>query len=349
MSTRTFTLTSPHMTGDDVKAFQRDLSERFAELGDRPRGRRRRRLRLGHPPCRPTGMPGARARQRDRARRHARVAPQDPRPRPAHGGRGRALEERRDQGLPDQAPAQVRVTGDDRRGREPAGRAARAADARRTSRASRAAATARSWSRRATNHKKFSRPGVVSDHFTGHAVDLGMIRNHGTNDGPVGDVIMAAALVEAGLTRADAIGQGQGGRAVHAGPRRAPDPVHLEGAGPPRPRAHRRPPGVTSRLGRVSVRRPWRTRARPRRTIRSLVGWTMLYLFVFLKLPIVAACWIVWWAVKQGTDTDDVRARRRVARARAARTRARAVRARRAAAVRCAAPASRARRRASAR
>jgi hypothetical protein len=33
----------------------------------------------------------------------------------------------------------------------------------------------------------------------------------------------------------------------------------------------------------------------------------MLYLFVFLKLPIVAACWIVWWAVRQGTDADEVR------------------------------------------
>jgi hypothetical protein len=33
----------------------------------------------------------------------------------------------------------------------------------------------------------------------------------------------------------------------------------------------------------------------------------MLYLFVFLKLPIVAACWIVWWAIKQGGDTEDVR------------------------------------------
>jgi hypothetical protein len=32
------------------------------------------------------------------------------------------------------------------------------------------------------------------------------------------------------------------------------------------------------------------------------MGWTMLYLFVFLKLPIVAACWIVWWAVHQETD-----------------------------------------------
>jgi hypothetical protein len=30
----------------------------------------------------------------------------------------------------------------------------------------------------------------------------------------------------------------------------------------------------------------------------------MLYLFVFLKIPILFACGIVWWAVKQGTDTD---------------------------------------------
>jgi hypothetical protein len=33
------------------------------------------------------------------------------------------------------------------------------------------------------------------------------------------------------------------------------------------------------------------------------MGWTMLYLFVFLKLPIVAACGIIWWAVHQDGDT----------------------------------------------
>jgi hypothetical protein len=38
------------------------------------------------------------------------------------------------------------------------------------------------------------------------------------------------------------------------------------------------------------------------------MGWTMLYLFVFLKLPILAACYIVWWAIRQGTDTEDVTA-----------------------------------------
>jgi hypothetical protein len=32
------------------------------------------------------------------------------------------------------------------------------------------------------------------------------------------------------------------------------------------------------------------------------MGWAMLYLFVALKIPIVAACWIIWWAVKQEPD-----------------------------------------------
>ena len=38
------------------------------------------------------------------------------------------------------------------------------------------------------------------------------------------------------------------------------------------------------------------------------MGWTMLYLFVFLKLPILAACYIVWWAVRQTGDEDEVKA-----------------------------------------
>jgi hypothetical protein len=38
------------------------------------------------------------------------------------------------------------------------------------------------------------------------------------------------------------------------------------------------------------------------------MGWTMLYLFVALKLPIVAAIWLVYWAVKQEPDpSEDVR------------------------------------------
>jgi hypothetical protein len=46
------------------------------------------------------------------------------------------------------------------------------------------------------------------------------------------------------------------------------------------------------------------------------VGWTMLYLFVFLKLPIVAAAWLIWWAVHQepdySEDQDDGGGKRRL-------------------------------------
>ena len=35
------------------------------------------------------------------------------------------------------------------------------------------------------------------------------------------------------------------------------------------------------------------------------MGWTMLYLFVALKIPIGALAYIVWWAVKQEPDPDE--------------------------------------------
>ena len=35
------------------------------------------------------------------------------------------------------------------------------------------------------------------------------------------------------------------------------------------------------------------------------MGWTMLYLFVFLKLPIIAACLLIWWAIRQEPDYED--------------------------------------------
>ena len=55
-----------------------------------------------------------------------------------------------------------------------------------------------------TNHRQFTAGGNVSDHFTGHAADIGMAANGGTNDGPVGDRIMEAALVLAGVPTAKA-------------------------------------------------------------------------------------------------------------------------------------------------
>jgi hypothetical protein len=30
--------------------------------------------------------------------------------------------------------------------------------------------------------------------------------------------------------------------------------------------------------------------------------WTFLYLMLFLKLPIIALLWLVWWAIKQDVD-----------------------------------------------
>jgi hypothetical protein len=38
------------------------------------------------------------------------------------------------------------------------------------------------------------------------------------------------------------------------------------------------------------------------------MGWTMFFLFVVLKVPIVAAIWLIYWAVKQVPDpSEDVR------------------------------------------
>jgi hypothetical protein len=31
----------------------------------------------------------------------------------------------------------------------------------------------------------------------------------------------------------------------------------------------------------------------------------MLYLFVFLKLPVIALCWLLWWAIKQEPGYED--------------------------------------------
>ena len=36
------------------------------------------------------------------------------------------------------------------------------------------------------------------------------------------------------------------------------------------------------------------------------MAWTMLYLFVILKLPIAGACGIIWWALKQTGDEEPV-------------------------------------------
>jgi len=35
------------------------------------------------------------------------------------------------------------------------------------------------------------------------------------------------------------------------------------------------------------------------------MGWTFVYLMVFLKLPIIALLLIVWWAIRQKPETGE--------------------------------------------
>jgi len=62
-----------------------------------------------------------------------------------------------------------------------------------------------------TNHSEYTVDGNVSDHWDGHAADIGMAANGGTDDSPVGDRIMAACLIAAGEPPAQAIAHAQAG------------------------------------------------------------------------------------------------------------------------------------------
>jgi hypothetical protein len=62
-----------------------------------------------------------------------------------------------------------------------------------------------------TNHNKFSASGLVSDHFSGHACDIGMFANGGTDDSPVGDRIMEIACLLAGDSQAGASAKAHSG------------------------------------------------------------------------------------------------------------------------------------------
>jgi hypothetical protein len=55
-----------------------------------------------------------------------------------------------------------------------------------------------------TNHSRYTVDGSVSDHADGHAADLGMAANGGSDDSPVGDRIMTACLIAAGVPAAQA-------------------------------------------------------------------------------------------------------------------------------------------------
>lgn len=62
-----------------------------------------------------------------------------------------------------------------------------------------------------TNHNKMTANGNISDHFSGHAVDIGMHANGGTDDSPVGDRIMKAACLLAGDSEAGASAKAKSG------------------------------------------------------------------------------------------------------------------------------------------
>ena len=62
-----------------------------------------------------------------------------------------------------------------------------------------------------TNHPEYTVDGNVSDHFDGHAADIGMVANGGSNDSPIGDAIAAACLVAAGDPSAQATRQARQG------------------------------------------------------------------------------------------------------------------------------------------
>jgi hypothetical protein len=62
-----------------------------------------------------------------------------------------------------------------------------------------------------TNHDQMTVDGNVSDHWDGHAADLGMAANGGTDDGPVGDKLMTACLLLAGEPEARAKAEAERG------------------------------------------------------------------------------------------------------------------------------------------
>jgi hypothetical protein len=35
------------------------------------------------------------------------------------------------------------------------------------------------------------------------------------------------------------------------------------------------------------------------------MGWGMIWIFFVLKIPLLALCWLVWWAIKQEPEVDE--------------------------------------------
>ena len=35
------------------------------------------------------------------------------------------------------------------------------------------------------------------------------------------------------------------------------------------------------------------------------MGWMLLFMLVILKIPLVGACWLIWYAIKDQPDTEE--------------------------------------------
>jgi hypothetical protein len=42
------------------------------------------------------------------------------------------------------------------------------------------------------------------------------------------------------------------------------------------------------------------------------VGWTLFYMLVVLKIPIIAAIYLIWWAIRQEPEPVDEEPRERI-------------------------------------
>jgi hypothetical protein len=204
---RTFKLVSPHMQGDDIRAFQRDLNTRFDawDIGkhiddDGDYGSETRRsaaevcIGLGILPeeAMSDGVtPGLRVKIRHPNQRTAREIDRSTGTR-ATRFRAALRERFNDAGRVIIAP-----------GANLPGKAIQPITLQYITRMAGFLGQSITITT-GTNHSKLTSSGSISDHFSGNAADMGMLANGGTNDSPVGDHIMTAGLVLAGVPLAKA-------------------------------------------------------------------------------------------------------------------------------------------------
>jgi hypothetical protein len=62
-----------------------------------------------------------------------------------------------------------------------------------------------------TNHDQYTVDGTISDHWDGHAADLGMAANGASDDSPTGDRLMTACLVLGGVPPPQALADARRG------------------------------------------------------------------------------------------------------------------------------------------